>query len=381
MRLVLRVAPLALTLVAGFVVTGCDGPSPAAPEPDPAQVRTAPREEQGFSCPGPGLARERLRALWSDVDRRYALFEIRLPDQSWDDLGRTACESLGDDTSDRATFEVLHDLLRNLDDGHVNLVAPALGRDADAQTSRYPHARTMRALRAIVETRYLDGEVSRAARGALAWGRIGEVGYLRLGRLEELADGSERGDRTAVRRAMARASEDLDAASGVIVDVRTNGGGWDSAGLEVARWFAGERELAWSEQRRDGPGHDDFGNPRHVHVPAARPAAYRGPVVLLTSGLTFSAAETFALAMRVRDHVTIVGEPSAGHFSDLVSGRLPGGWRHTLSGLLFTASDGEVYEGRGVPVDVVAGPARGDLGRGRDTMLEAALRTLSSQAR
>lgn len=70
-----------------------------------ARVGAGPQEAQGFACPGPGLARERLRALWSDFDHRYALFEVRLPDGSWDDLGRAACESLSDDTSDRAIYE------------------------------------------------------------------------------------------------------------------------------------------------------------------------------------------------------------------------------------------------------------------------------------
>lgn len=66
---------------------------------------------------------------------------------------------------------------------------------------------------------------------------------------------------------------------------------------------------------------------------AAFPKAFDGPVIVLTSGSTFSAAETFALAMRVRDNVSIVGERSSDHFSDLEEFELANGWLYTLSSL------------------------------------------------
>jgi C-terminal processing protease CtpA/Prc len=101
-------------------------------------------------------------------------------------------------------------------------------------------------------------------------------------------------------------------------------------------------------------------------------------VALLTSGATFSAAETFALAMRVRDHVSIIGEPSSGHFSDMMDHELPNGWELTLSGERYSAADGVIYETRGVPVDVAVTMDAAALPEGTDNMLEAALRELGA---
>ncbi|MBC8074260.1 MAG: hypothetical protein IAG13_38430 [Deltaproteobacteria bacterium] len=97
---------------------------------------------------------------------------------------------------------------------------------------------------------------------------------------------------------MARVTAELGDTRGMIVDVRANEGGWDVVSLENAAWFAGDRSLAWTERRRDGLAHDDFTPWTSVFVDAARPGAYAGPVVLLTSGGTFSAGDTFVLAMR-----------------------------------------------------------------------------------
>ena len=107
--------------------------------------------------------------------------------------------------------------------------------------------------------------------------------------------------------------------------------------------------------------------------------AYAGPVVLLTSGGTFSAAETFALAMRVRNDVTLVGERSSGHFSDMIDGELPNGWDLTLSGERYRAADGEIYETRGVPVDMAVALDVDALSAGQDVMLETALEILAGR--
>jgi C-terminal processing protease CtpA/Prc len=330
-----------------------------------------------LECEGDDVARKTLRAFWSRFDRDYALFDVRLPDRSWAALGTQTCAALGPDTDDDALFDALLELARNLDDGHVELTAKDLGRDEDAWVSVYPHVETMEAVELIVEEAYLEGPLSWAARDWVAWGAIGDVGYVSVTSMDGLArGGDEDDDRDAAAAAMAMVMSDLGDRRGMVVDIRGNGGGWDMVALEMATWFAGPRTVAWSEQRRDGPAHDDFGAWEDTFVGEGRPEAYTGPVVLLTSGATFSAAETFALAMRVRDRVTIVGEPTSGHFSDLFGGRLPNGWRFTLSAERYRAADGQIYEARGVPVDVEAPFDPDALAEDRDTMLEAALATL-----
>jgi C-terminal processing protease CtpA/Prc len=232
----------------------------------------------------------------------------------------------------------------------------------------------------VVEEAYLDEDLSWAAEDWFAWGMIGDVGYLSITSMDELtASGDdEEEDVRAAAEAMEAVMDDLGDASAIIVDVRGNGGGWDSVALEVAAWFAGPRTVAWTKQRRAGPGRSDFGEPETTFVEETRGGGYGGPVALLTSGATFSAAETFALAMRVRDHVSIIGEPSSGHFSDMMDHELPNGWELTLSGERYSAADGVIYETRGVPVDVAVTMDAAALGVGTDNMLEAALAELGA---
>ena len=101
-----------------------------------------------------------------------------------------------------------------------------------------------------------------------------------------------------------------------------------------------------------------------------------GPVVLLLSGWTFSAAETFALSMRVRSNVTLLGEQTSGHFSDLERASLPNGWRYTYSAERYLAADGKIYEAQGVPPGILIAFDPAAFSGGRDVMLEAALALL-----
>ena len=127
---------------------------------------------------------------------------------------------------------------------------------------------------------------------------IDRVGYIYIGDM-----GVGRG---AVDRAMQDATDDLSSAVGIIIDVRDNGGGYDSSALSFARWVSGPRTVAWREQERNGPGYEDFTSPREVFVDASPQGAIDVPVVVLVSGWTFSAAETFLLAMDERDDVTFL---------------------------------------------------------------------------
>jgi C-terminal processing protease CtpA/Prc len=72
-------------------------------------------------------------------------------------------------------------------------------------------------------------------------------------------------------------------------------------------------------------------------------------VYLLTSSLTVSAGEVFALAMSALPTVTVLGEPTQGILSDNLFHRLPSGWEVSLSNEVYETLDGRCFEGVGVP--------------------------------
>ena len=318
-------------------------------------------------------------ALWSLLDRKYALFDIRFPSNAWPDVGKEACKSITTETSDEELFEIMMTMVRRLDDGHIMLEAPELDLFDDAQLAEYPYREEMEALVDTIEEEYLDTPWSRAAHDAFCWGMIGDIGYLRITVLEGFTRrGTERHDVRQAGKVMKRIAESFADARGVIVDIRANDGGFDAVSLAIARWFAGDRVLAWSKRWRDGPGHHDFSNPPELlFVAASGAGAIALPVVVLTTPATFSAGDTLTLALRVRDHVTVMGEPTSGHLSDMYSEKLPNGWELSFSGELYRAADGEYYEKKGIPPDILV-PFDPDLlaGHDRDNMLEAALQYL-----
>ena len=98
--------------------------------------------------------------------------------------------------------------------------------------------------------------------------------------------------------------------------------------------------------------------PQPFHVEPSKRARYLGPVYLLTSDVTLSAAEVFALYMRALPNVIHVGETTRGAFSDMIEKPLPNGWTLSLVGRGLSRPAGTILRGarlaaadqaRGVP--------------------------------
>lgn len=376
-----------LGLIATLMTTGCmEGLGTSSTVDD----RTDTDGQVEFrECAGDSDAHLNFTAFWQFFDREYALFDIRLADGDWYQLGRDACARI-DDADGGFTQEQLFDLMVELaehfDDGHINIEAFDLDDDEDGWVSEYPNYDALYELEGNVETNYTaEGAFTVSGNDEFSWGTIGTVGYISITALEGLTpladeDATDQDDHTveseAAHAAMGQFMADMTNVSGIVVDIRANEGGWDTAALAVASWFAGPRTVAWSEQRRNGPGHLDFGNFEDTYVDAAKPGAYDGPVILLTSGGTFSAGEVMVLAMSARDNVTVVGERTSGHFSDQLHTILPNGWQIDLSNERYRSSDGNIYEAQGAPVDVAVDLDVAALANGTDTMLDAALAQL-----
>ena len=289
------------------------------------------------------------------------------------------CALIDDGITNAELFALLIATAEFLDDGHIQL--SGAGQDDDGWANPYPHYDALYELELNAESQYLDGPLSWAANDWVAWGTIGAYGYVSITSMDELSNsGEEADDVDAAGDALAQVFADLQSSAGIIVDVRANEGGWDAVSLEITRHFAGESTLAWSEAVRNGPEHDDFSDWDDTLIPDATDDAYAGPVVVLSSGGTFSAGETFLLAMRERPQVVVMGERSSGHLSDIFDAELPNGWELGFSGERYRAADGEIYERVGVPPDSEVGLDVDALDGGTDVMLEAALALLAESS-
>jgi len=101
---------------------------------------------------------------------------------------------------------------------------------------------------------------------------------------------------------------------------------------------------------------------------------------VLTSARTYSAAEDFAVAFDTMQRGRIVGEATGGSTGQPLILNLPGGVMARICTKRDTYSDGREFVGVGVQPQVVVHPTVADFRAGRDTVLEAALKSRGGYA-
>jgi carboxyl-terminal processing protease len=157
-------------------------------------------------------------------------------------------------------------------------------------------------------------------------------------------------------------------AGGVVLDLRGNAGGEARAlAAIVAELFPATVDLGKIRAR----GSDETTPRRSPHHLLA--AHYNGPLVVLVSDGSASAAEILAAIVQREHRGVIVGTATPGNVLVCVHWPLPGGGRLQLSVYDYVGPDGRRLEGRGVTPDVVVATAPGVE---PDPQLEAALSAL-----
>ena len=102
---------------------------------------------------------------------------------------------------------------------------------------------------------------------------------------------------------------------------------------------------------RDGDG---YTNETEVYIEVGNDSyRHTGPVIVITSGSTVCAGETFTLAMSQLAQTTILGRNTSEAFSDILARSLPNKWLFTLSNEVYAAPNGTVYEMVGIPSDLI----------------------------
>ncbi len=191
-------------------------------------------------------------------------------------------------------------------------------------------------------------DVRQAANDLLTWYQADGIGYLAVDAMLGFGDVDDNHDELrSLESALDTALHDLRDAQALIVDVRRNGGGKDFLSLAIAGRFAANEIHAYSKQARLGLGRSELID---VYVQPRGSVQYLGPVYLLTSNETASAAEVFTLTMRELPQVTVIGEATQGGLSDQLSKRLFNGWDASVGNEYYLSADGIWFEGTGIPV-------------------------------
>jgi hypothetical protein len=290
-------------------------------------------------------------------------------------------------------FDALAVVMRHLQDGHGSLRGDGRYADSITTTPRVVRAWSASAGKssnedawsglvkdglAHIKRRILAGKGHSGANDKLVWGRLeGGIGYLALMSCSGLSkDGGGRADMAAIMASLDRALTGLVGAPGLIVDLRFNDGGWDRVGLALARHLTDKAVPAFTKQ----PVQSGVAlSPQQIEITPAPGRRYTGPVAVLTSGITISAAEVALLGLRALPNTRSFGQTTYGALSDELYFRLPNGWRGQISNEIYRAADGRVYESVGIPPDQpIAEPSPEAFWPMLDLSLEQAERWLKS---
>ena len=296
--------------------------------------------------------------LWKALDEQYAFFDVKGVD--WDRVHDTYAPLISDDMSDQALFDVLSDMISELDDGHTNLVSPFdISHPDSLMTHMYRDdnydANTL-VLNYIGTDYHTTGGVKH---NALC---DGKVAYWRYASFESSITSAD-------MRHLFNMYADTE---GLILDVRQNGGGSVLCLWNLLSYFPSPDGVLYRTQIKSGPAHDAFTDLEAVYAPANDSTLlWTRPVVVLIDCGCYSATSFFALSCKSYDTITLMGDSTGGGLGLPNGGELPNGWTYRCSITRTIAPDGSNWE-TGVPPDhrILLDPEA--VAAGHDNIIDAA---------
>jgi C-terminal processing protease CtpA/Prc len=169
----------------------------------------------------------------------------------------------------------------------------------------------------------------------------------------------------------------LASCQGLILDVRSNGGGELKQAQKLAARFCDSKTFVGYMRHKTGPGHDDFSDFEEQYIEPTANIRWHKPVCVLTNRSTYSAANEFVKYMKTMPAVTVVGDNTGGGAGMPYSAELPNGWAVRFSACPMYDVNRKSTE-NGIEPDVKTDINEEDALKGLDTIVEAARKLLSS---
>ena len=311
----------------------------------------------------PDTPQGNFQALWKIIDEHYCFFDYKQHEYGldWDAVYRKYQPRVDATMNSQQLFEVLSQMLGELRDGHVNLIAAHDYGRYWAWHEDYPTNFSDTLYRRYMGTDY------RIAAGISYRILDDNIGYMRY---ESFSSGIGEGNLDEVLLY-------LMPCQGLIVDIRSNGGGDLTNAEKLAARFCHQKTLVGYSQHKTGPGHSDFSDMEPHYLEPSKNVRWHKPVVVLTNRGVFSAANEFTMYMKALPLVKVVGDHTGGGAGMPFSSSLPNGWSVRFSAVPSYDADRHNTE-FGIAPDYNVGLSDDDLRAGRDTIIEFARRLLTS---
>lgn len=162
--------------------------------------------------------------------------------------------------------------------------------------------------------------------------------------------------------------------SGIILDLRMCGGsGYEINAHYASGRFVASNALSYYRVFREGPGRYDMGEKLEVYSYKNGSWQFNEPIILLTGRFTQGAAEQLVLLLRSQEHVTVIGDTTAGFANPAVSYNLTEGWTVEIPSMVTYSLDNTLLFNSGIAPDILVPVSEDDFAAGIDPVLDAAV--------
>lgn len=300
-------------------------------------------------------------ALWKIIDEHYCFLDYKKQEigLDWQQVYAKYKVRVDNKMTSEQLFEVLAEMLAELRDGHVNLTASHDFARNWSWRDNYPSN-----FSDTLQRRYLgtDYKIASSLKYRILDDNIGYVRY------ESFSSGIGDGN-------LDKVLQHFLLCRGLIIDIRSNGGGELTNAERLAARFCHEKTLVGYNQHKTGTGHSDFSSMEPKYLEPSAGIRWYKPVCVLTNRGVYSAANEFTAYMKQFPLVSIVGDHTGGGAGMPFSNTLPNGWVVRFSAVPMSDAQKKSIE-FGIEPDHLVQLTKEDFLKGEDTIIEYARKLL-----
>lgn len=335
---------LLIFIIYGLFIIGCDAFLLTEPENNPVGI---------------------FDNIWHTFDEEYAVFEER--GVNWAQQYSIHRSLVNTGSSEDELYAAVIELLKTLNDGHVNLIAPDRQVFFSNKIRREKIHFDLFDIEVVnehyLEPGYQNGQDSRYLYGKIQNENIGYIYFEGIGP-----------DWTRFDHFLQMSQDNM----GFILDLRHNKGGDFTYSLDALGRLTNTERFVFRSKTKNGPDRSDFTDWHNWYLEPSGEFVEK-PIIVLTDRFTISAGERTVMALRALPNVLVIGDTTNGSLGTMIGRELANGWYYSLVPQKVETFDGISYEGTGLPPDIQVSNSLTELSAGIDNVLEKAIAELTEK--